>query len=148
MVFLPSARRMDAIRANVTKAFKREHMLLAFSVLIANVMTEPVSEDLKATFGTAVWEHPATVWAVLIALVWINTGNFGAGLVLVLMYEATKFAWRLIRPDPPHIAQVQRLVNRMRLQKELDDEDIRFIDRITPDNVTFSKQQTPVVPFV
>lgn len=128
---------LDKMKKSVVKSIASGQMAMVISIILANVLTEPVAEDLKATFGTALWYHPATVWAVLFAIVWVNTSSLASATMLVLAYEALKLVWRWVRPDAPKITRIRRLLDHARTDTALDEEDVRFIDKITPANVAF-----------
>ena len=128
---------LDKMKKSAMHSIASGQMAMVVSIILANVLTEPVAEDLKATFGTALWYHPATVWAVLFAIVWVNTSSLASATLLVLAYEALKLVWRWLRPDAPKIARIRRLLDHARTDIALDEEDVQFIDKITPTNVTF-----------
>ena len=107
----------------------------ALVIILANALTEPLADDLRSVFGTAIWYHPVTVWVALICIVSVNTGSLVAGILLVLVYEALKAMWRFLNMEAPHVARMRRLVSKMNSKGELDDEDIQFIDKVTPSSV-------------
>lgn len=133
---LPHACEMDLLSR--LKAWSASGKLSsAIVIILANALTEPLADDLKGVFGTAVWYHPITVWVALVSIVSVNTGSLWAGLALVVTYEVMKRIWKMISPDAPRVARMRRLLSRMRANVELDEEDIQFIDKVTPSTATF-----------
>ena len=115
--------------------------LLAVSLIFANVLTGPLVDEIQEVFGAAVWHHPLTIWIVLLSLVYINTKSWKAALAVVVGYEALKFLWRLFKPEAPHIARLRKLLSNAAKDQGLDDDDIRFIDKVTPSSVTFARKE-------
>ena len=113
--------------------------VLAGSLIFANVFMQPLVDDIRAAFGTAFLYHPVTVWLVISCLVYVNTRSLRAAAVTVVAYEAAKAAWRRYAPEVPRVAHMRKILQAVERDASLDDEDVRFIDRVTPDSVTFVK---------
>lgn len=112
------------------------------SVLLAYTLMTPLVEDMQDTFGNAFMYHPVTLWICIVTLVYCQTMSWKAGLIVVLLYEMTKSVWRSLNPDPPYIGQVRKLLHRLQDKKtKLSDNDIKFLDTITPSDVVVARKK-------
>ena len=112
----------------------------AVALILANALSDPLAQDLRDTFGSVLWRHPATVWVAVTAIVAINTGSIVAGVCVSVAYEAIKVAWKAMRIDPPFVVRLRRILTHARRGRALDDEDVKFIDQVTPPDVTFVRR--------
>jgi hypothetical protein len=112
-------------------------LAIAFSLIFANVLTGPLAQELEDVFGTALLYHPVTVWVILLSIVYVNTNSVGTAVVLVVIYEAIKAFWRLYRPETPRVAMMRRVLHAVQAGKDMSEEDIACIDRLTPETVSW-----------
>lgn len=114
---------------------------IAATIIFANVLTQPLIDDIRNVFGTAIMHHPYTVWVVLFSLVYDNTKSVRAAIMTVLAYEAIKYVWRKHTPETPRVARLRKILQTVNQDAEMDKEDIQFIDQVTPSDITFSKAE-------
>ncbi len=112
-------------------------LAIAFSLIFANVLTGPLAQELEDVFGTTLMYHPVTVWVILLSIVYVNTDSIGTAVILVVMYEAIKAIWKVYRPETPRVAMMRRILHAVQTGKEMSEEDIACIDRLTPGTVSF-----------
>lgn len=111
------------------------------SLVIAYTLLTPLFDDIQDSFGNAFLYHPFALWLCIITLVYTQTENWTAGTIVVAVYEATKYAWRKLNPEAPYIGQLRKLLHRLQ-QKDLklSDNDIKFLNNITPEYVSVSRK--------
>lgn len=119
---------------------EKKHIVPGISVIVAYALMDPLIEDIQDTFGKSFVYHPAVVWMCIICLVYIQTESWAAGMIIVVAYEAIKIIWREIHPEAPAIAKVRRLLHSLQNGEKLSDEDIRFLDNITPNDVSVRRK--------
>lgn len=115
--------------------------LVALSLIVANVMSGALKDEIEDVFGTTIMYHPLTIWIVLFAMIFVNTRSYRVALIVIAVYEATKFVWRAVKPEPGEIARMRKLIHRTRQHSDLDDEDVDFLNKITPENVAVAKKE-------
>lgn len=114
--------------------------VLAATLMFANVITQPLHDDIRSVFGTTLLYHPAMVFVVLFCIIWLNTKSLEVAAATVIVYQIVKMAWRAYNPEPPKVARVRKILTEVHADRDLDDEDIDFIDKVTPNNVTFARK--------
>jgi hypothetical protein len=112
-------------------------LAVAFSLVFANVLTGPLAQELEDVFGTALVYHPVTVWVILLSIVYVNTDSLGTAIILVVMYEVIKAVWKIYRPETPRVAMMRRVLHAVQAGKDMSEEDIACIDRLTPVTVSW-----------
>ena len=116
------------------------HVLSGVSVLLAYSMLDTVMEDLQDNFGKAFLYHPFSIWLCIVMLVHTQTGNFRAGISVVLLYEIAKYLWKTIQPEPPMLGKLKKLLHRIQNGEKLSDADISFLNNITPEDVNVTRK--------
>ena len=117
-----------------------DKLFSAVSVLLAYTMIDPLMEDIQDTFGKALLYHPMALWICIIMLVDTQTSSLSTGVVMVVIYESVKAIWRTITPEPPLVGQVRKLLHRVQNGDKLSDNDIAFLDRVTPKDVMVTRK--------
>ena len=117
-----------------------DKLFSAVSVLLAYTMIDPLMEDIQDTFGKALLYHPVALWICIIMLVYTQTSSLSTGIVMVVVYESVKAIWRTITPEPPLVGQVRKLLHRVQNGDKLSDNDIAFLDRVTPKDVMVTRK--------
>jgi hypothetical protein len=113
------------------------------TALVAWTLINILYEDVQDTFGNAFLYHPITYWICIFTLVYLHTEDAGAGIMVVAIYEIVKSAWKTVNPDPPLIGKVKKLLHRLQNPNtKLSDNDITFLNSITPSDVTITKVST------
>ena len=112
-------------------------LAIAFSLVFANVLTGPLAQELEDVFGTTLMYHPVTVWVILLSIVYVNTDSVRTAVILVVTYEAIKAVWKIYRPETPRVAMMRRILHAVQAGKEMSEEDIACIDKLTPGTVSF-----------
>ena len=110
------------------------------ALIFAYIMVDPLIKEINDTFGSTVLYHPLAVWLTLYSLTFVNTESHRASLYVVLAYETIKRVWSAIAPQPPNVVKVRKLVSRVRNSEPLSDADLKFLNDITPDNVSVVKK--------
>lgn len=118
-----------------------KQLIPGISVLLAYAFLDPLIEDLNDTFGKSFVYHPVVLWLCIICLVYIQTESWEAGVVIAFMYEAIKVIWREIHPEAPAIGKVRKLLHRLQNGDKLSDNDIKFLDTITPEDVSIQRRK-------
>lgn len=116
---------------------------LAITILVTNAMTEPLAEDVKDVFGGVIWHHPMTVWAVILAIVGLQTSSILMGVIVVCMYEMAKMVWRALNLEAPRATRMRKLMHRCQRGEDMDDDDVAFIDEVTPKNIKVMRVDAP-----
>lgn len=143
---MPSSRSLTSgiapLFRHVTDALDAKGLGLAITILVTNAMTEPLASDAKDVFGNVLWYHPVTVWVVIVAIVGLQTKSVTTGVVVVLLYEALKYVWRVLRLEAPAVCRMRKVLSRCQRGEDMDDDDIAFIDAVTPPDVKVARQAT------
>lgn len=110
------------------------------SLIFAYIMIEPLVKEIQDTFGSSFIYHPIAVWLTLFSLVYVNTDSVYASVTVIIVYELIKMLWTFISPSPPHVSKLRKLIHRVQNEQELSNDDIVFINDITPKNVVFTRK--------
>lgn len=110
------------------------------AVVLAYTLIDPLTEDIQDTFGKSLFYHPASLWIVIILLVYTQTASLTTGITVVLLYELLKFIWRGISPEPSTVGQTRKLIHRLQNKTPLSDSDVLFLNKITPDNIVVTQK--------
>ena len=110
-------------------------LLQGVSVLLAYTMLDPLMEDIQDTFGKPLFYHPVSLWVCIITLVYTQTSCISTGILVVIIYEMIKGIWRTFTPEPPVVGQIRKLLHRVQNGEKLSDNDILFLDKVTPSDV-------------
>lgn len=111
------------------------------TLVIAYTLLTPLFEDIQDSFGNAFIYHPFALWLCIVTLVYTQTENWTAGIIVVAVYEAVKFAWKRVNPEEPYIGQLRKLLHRLQHKNlKLSDNDIKFLNNITPEYVSVSRK--------
>jgi len=137
MMDMPMMDKISQSLQNVTTP----KLLQGISVLLAYTMMDPLMEDLQDTFGKAFLYHPVSLWICIITLAYTQTESWTVGVFVVVIYEFAKFIWRTIQPEPPTVGKLRKLLHRVQNNKELSDNDINFLDTVTPQDVKVSRKR-------
>jgi hypothetical protein len=106
------------------------------ALIIGWTLITPLFDDIQDTIGNSFLYHPVALWLCIVALVYSQNGDFFAGVIVVIIYESFKGLWKLVKPEPPYIGQLRKLIHRMKNEGlQLSDNDIAFLNSITPTNV-------------
>lgn len=116
--------------------------VLAATLMFSSVITQPLQDDIRSVFGTTLLYHPLMVWIVLFCIIWVNTKSLEVAAATVVAYQVIKMIWQAYNPEPPKVARVRKILTEIHANSNLDDEDIDFIDKVTPDHVTFSRKSS------
>lgn len=112
------------------------------SVVVAYTLLQPLFEDIQDSFGNAFLYHPAALWLCIITLVYSQTSDIKAGIVVVVLYEVVKAMWKRWHPEPPYIAKLRKLLHRLQNDKQaVSESDVTFLNSITPDDVEVTKKR-------
>lgn len=117
----------------------KKELLAGLSVVIGYCIMNPLMEEIQDTFGKSFLYHPVALWICIITLVYTQTTNWSAGILVVVIYEVSKSLWKMLSPEPPVVGQLRKLIHRVQNGEQLSDNDIKFLDTITPANVKISK---------
>ena len=119
---------------------KNRETVAATAVVLAAVLSGPLVEEIRDVFGTPVMYHPVTVWIVLFCIVFAQSKSFQKSILVVLGYEAIKYLWRLLRLEPPKVARVRKILHNVNTNAEMSENDVRFLNNVTPKDVVVSKK--------
>ena len=110
------------------------------SILIAYTMINPVIEDLQDVLSKPVLYHPLSIWICIVMMVYLETRDISTGIITVIIYEIVKILWRQLKPEPPIIGNLRKLIHRIQNEKPLSDDDILFLNKITPKDVKIMRE--------
>lgn len=120
-------------------------LLDGIAVFLAYTMLDPLMEDIQDTFGKSMLYHPLALHLCLLLLVYTQTQSFKTGAIVIALYEAAKWIWRQLTPEPPLVGKVRKLLHRVQNEEKLSDNDIAFLNDITPDDVSVKRQKASLV---
>ncbi len=105
------------------------------SLIFAYIMVDPLVKEINDTFGSTFLYHPFAVWLTISSLVYANTDNVPASLIAVFLYELAKVLWKIVRPQPPEVVKLRKLIHRAQNKEPLSAKDIEFLNDVTPKDV-------------
>ena len=113
--------------------------LRGLALIFAYITVDPLVKEINDTFGSTFLYHPFAVWLTLFSLTYVNTESYQASFLVVAIYEAIKAFWKLVHPPPPAVVKIRKLMSRTQNKEALSDEDLKFLNQITPSNVEIVK---------
>jgi hypothetical protein len=114
-------------------------LISGISIVLAYTIIDPLMEDIQDTFGKGFLYHPFAIWLCIVMLVYTQTSSFRTGIAVVLIYELCKGLWKAVKPEPPRVGKLRKLLHRVQNDEPLSDRDVRFLDDITPRDVKVAR---------
>ena len=84
--------------------------------------------------------HPLTVWIVLFCIVFAQTKSFTISFLCVVGYEILKVIWKSLHLETPKVARVRKILHNVNVEAEMSENDINFLNKVTPSNVEVKKK--------
>jgi hypothetical protein len=127
---------LNLVKDNVSSS----KVIDGLAVILAYTMLDPLMEDVQDTFGKSLLYHPMALWICMVTLVYTQTSSLLTGVIIVIIYESVKAIWRTFTPEPPVVGQIRKLLHRVQNGEKLSDNDISFLDKVTPPDVKVQRK--------